>query len=120
VRSGHDEVEAAFLRPLAQRIGVIGAVGDHALGFSAAYRNTQLVHEPRSIVGGSQTTCVAVTEEEWMSKHPAGVLEYRDAMSPRGKVRPADTWTGRGAVRGKPLRSAGTEELARTLTGGHA
>ena len=29
---GHDEVDTALCEPLAQRIGVVGAVGDHALG----------------------------------------------------------------------------------------
>jgi Calcineurin-like phosphoesterase len=28
---------------------------------------------------------LALTEEEWMQKHPAGFLEYREAMAPEGK-----------------------------------
>ena len=31
------------------------------------------------------TPKLAVTEEEWMAKHPNGFLEYREAMGPEGK-----------------------------------
>ena len=43
-----------------------------------------LVREPYEVAESDQQTVLPATEEEWMAKHPAGFLEYREALDLAG------------------------------------
>ena len=53
---------------------------------SAAYQEYAAWYTSHAqLLAALKEPLLPVTEEEWMLKHPAGFLEYRDAMSPEGK-----------------------------------
>jgi len=81
------------------------------LGFSAAYQKYAAWYTSHAqLLAALKQPALPVTEEEWMSKHPTGFLEYRDAMSPEGKYGTAEYLDGQEVLfEEKPLQSAGTE-----------
>jgi hypothetical protein len=73
------------LRYVSPESYAIFADGESQKRQKAAYQEYAAWYKSHSeLLAALNSPVLPATEEDWMAKHPAGFLEYRDAMSPEG------------------------------------